>query len=139
MNFVEFFNQIDYIFGEDIDEKDVEMAYRIGKKHDISILSDKEIYCIAKSGNDVVGAVWTTFMSGEFSFDVVVKEDYQGKGIGKKLVDIAIQEYESSKEAFGDEAIIRAYVVNPSMEKLLLNKGFEVENRMPGQVTMVRK
>jgi ribosomal protein S18 acetylase RimI-like enzyme len=139
MNFNEFYNQFEYIYGEDIESEDADAAYKMAKKHDIAVLSDKEIYCIVKDGDEVVGALWTVFMSGEYSFDVVVRDDYQGQGIGKKLVDIAIQEYNESKEAFGDDAIMRVDVVNQDkMKPLLLKMGFKVEQESQNHTIMSR-
>lgn len=141
MNFLEFYQNLNYIYGEEIDPDDAEMAYQMAKKHGISVLSDKEIFCIVKDGDEVVGALWTAWNYDEFSFDVVVREDFQGKGVGKKLVDIAISEYNESNEAYdrGEGTIIRADVINPKMEQLLLKKGFEVESKQPGHTMMVRK
>ena len=139
MNFKEYYNEIEYVYGEEIDYGDADEAYRIAKKHGISVLSDKEIYVIAKANDEVVGALWTAWNSEEYSFDIVVREDFQGEGLGTKLVDIAISTYEQDKEAYGDEAILRADVINPKMEKMLLKKGFEIESRQPGHAMMVRK
>lgn len=140
MNFNEFYNQFEYIYGEDIESEDADAAYTMAKKHDISVLSDKEIFVIVKDGDEVVGGLWTVFMSGEYSFDVVVRDDYQGQGIGKQLVDIAIQEYNESKEAFGDDTIMRVDVVNQDkMKPLLLKKGFEIESESSNHTLMVRK
>jgi GNAT superfamily N-acetyltransferase len=137
-NFLEFYNDIDYIYSDDIEYEDVDVAYKMAKKHDISVLSDKEIFVIAKDGNKVVGALWTVFMSGEYSFDVVVRDDYQGQGIGKKLVDIAIRDYEGSKDAYED-SIIRLDVVNQDkMKPLLLKLGFKVEQESNGHTIMSR-
>lgn len=139
MKFVEFYEDVAYVFADELDPKHIDDAYKMAKKYDIGVLSDKEIYTIAISNNEVVGALWTSWISGEFSFDVVVREDFQGKGVGKRLVDIAIEAYNQDKEAYGDEVILRAYVVNPTMEKILASKGFEVENKIQGQTIMVRK
>jgi len=139
MNFKEYYNEIEYVYGEEIDYGDADEAYRIAKKHGISVLSDKEIYVIAKANDEVVGALWTAWNSEEYSFDIVVREDFQGEGLGTKLVDIAISTYEQDKEAYGDEAILRADVINPKMEKMLLKKGFEIESRQPGHALMTRK
>ena len=139
MNFKEYYNEIEYVYGEEIDYGDADEAYRIAKKHGISVLSDKEIYVIAKANDEVVGALWTAWNSEEYSFDIVVREDFQGEGLGTKLVDIAISTYEQDKEAYGDEAILRADVINPKMEKMLLKKGFEIESRQPDHAMMVRK
>ncbi|MFW6172725.1 MAG: hypothetical protein ACOC5T_03175 [Elusimicrobiota bacterium] len=140
MRFDEFYKDIEYISGEDnIEPEDAEEAYAIAKKHGISVLSDKDIDTIVKVGDMVAGALWTTWLSDEYSFDVVVKNDFQRMGIGSKLIDIALDSYEFDKEAFGDDAIIRADVINPKMEKILLGKGFEIESKVPGHTMMIRK
>jgi len=138
MNFKEFYENFDFIFGEDITPEDADMAYKMAKKYGIGVLSDKDLYAIIKDGDEVVGGLWTSWLSSEFSFDIVVNEKYQGQGLGSKLADMAIQTYNQDKEAY-EEPVMRAYVVNPSMEKILARKGFEVENRMPGQTVMVKK
>jgi len=125
-------------YGDEIESEDADQAYKLAKKHEISVLSDKEIYAIMKINNEVAGALWTVFMSDEYSFDIVVADKYQGKGIAKELVDMAISDYEQTKEAF-DDPIIRADVVNPIMKKILLQKGFEVESEVPNHVMMIRK
>jgi GNAT superfamily N-acetyltransferase len=144
MNFVDFYlkehSDYEYVYDEEIDSDDADIAYKIAKKHGISVLSDKDLFCIVKDGEEVIGGLWHVFMSGEYSFDVVVRDDYQGKGIGKKLVDIAIREYNETKEAYGDDTIIRADVVNQDvMIPLLLKKGFEIESKSPGHTLMTRK
>lgn len=140
MNFLEFYQDLNYIYGDEIDPDDADMAYKMAKKHGISVLSDKDIFCIVKDGDEVVGGLWNVFMSGEYSFDIVIRDDYQGKGIGSKLVDIAIREYNETKEAFGDDTIIRVDVVNQDvMLPLLLKKGFKIESKSPGHTMMVKK
>lgn len=137
MNFFEYYNQEEIIFSDDVDYDDVEAAYRMAKKHGISILTDKDLYAIIKRGDDIAGALWTSFLSDEYSFDIVVNDKYQGRGIGKKLVDIAIDDYKSYEDAYGDEASLKAYVVNKEvMIPLLKRKGFEIEKEYPDQTVM---
>jgi len=140
MRFDEYYNETEYIFGDEIESEFAEDAYNMAKKHGISVLSDKELYCIAVINDEVIGALWTTWLSGEFSFDVVVRDDYQGEGIGNKLVDISIQEYGQTKEAYdnGDGTVLRVDVINPQMEKMLLKKGFKIESKQPGHTMMVK-
>ena len=139
MNFKEYYNEIEYVYGEDIDGADEDDAYQMAKKHGISVLSDKEIYVVAVSNDEVVGAIWTAWSSKEFSFDVVVRDDFQGQGLGKKLVEIGISTFDEDKEAYGDDAIMRLDVINIKMEKMLLKKGFEIESNQTGHTLMVRK
>lgn len=139
MNFLEYYNGKIYIYSDDIDSDDADMAYKMAKKHGISVLSDKDLYAIIKMNDEVAAALWTTWNYEEYSFDIVVNNKYQGIGLAKELVDIVINNFNQDKEAFGDEAIIRADVINPKMEKILLSKGFEVESKSPGHTMMVRK
>jgi GNAT superfamily N-acetyltransferase len=139
MNFIEFYEEVAYVYADELEPRHIDDAYKMAKKHDIGVLSDKEIYTVAISNDEVVGALWTSWLSGEFSFDVVVREDFQGKGVGKKLVDIAIDTYNQDKEAYDEDAIMRIDVVNPKMEKMLLSKGFEIEGKQPGHTMMIRK
>ena len=58
----EFYEDIDFIFGDDIESDHIGDAYQMAKKHGISVLSDKDIYVVAISNNEVVGALWTSWM-----------------------------------------------------------------------------
>ena len=139
MNFVEYYEDVAYIYADELDPHHIDDAYKMAKKYDIGVLSDKEIHTVAISNDEVVGALWTSWLSGEFSFDVVVRDDFQGKGVGKRLVDIAIDTYNQDKEAF-DEPIMKAYVVNKQiMVPLLLKKGFKVEKEYSDQIVMVKE
>ena len=137
MNFLEFYENFQYIYQDDISEKDADIAYKMAKTHGISILSDKDLYLIMKNKSDVVGSLWTAVNYEEFSFDIVVNEKYNGQGIGKKLADLAIEWYNSDKEAYGDDTVLRADVINPVMKHILLNKNFKVESEVIGHVMMV--
>lgn len=139
MNFKEFYEDVAYVYADELDSKQIDDAYKMAKKYDIGVLSDKEIYTVAIANNEVVGALWTSWLSGEFSCDIVVREDYQRRGIGRRLTDIAIQTYNEDKEAYGEDAIMRIDVINPKMEQLLLSKGFKVESRQPGHIMMIKK
>jgi len=138
MRFDEFYNEVEYIFGEDIEPEMQGSAFQMAKENGVSILSDKEINIVAMFEDEVIGALWTAWSREEFSFDVVVRKDYQRQGIGKKLVDMAISTFNQDSEAYGDEAIIKADVVNPNMEQMLLKKGFKIEDKYPGHTIMVR-
>lgn len=136
MNFSEFYENFQYIFGEDISSEDADKAFKMASKYEIAVLSDKDLFAIMKDEDEIVGALWTAWSSEEFSFDIVVNEKYQGQGVGKKLADIAIDTYRQDKEAYGEDAIMRAYVVNNKMKDILLKKGFKIESELPGQIIM---
>jgi GNAT superfamily N-acetyltransferase len=138
----ELFDDVEYLFYDEIDHRMSEEAYRMAKQFGISVLSDKDIFCIAIINSQVAGAIWTAWNYNEFSFDIVVSKKFQGRGLGKKLVDITLDEYNDSKEAYdsGEGTIIRADVVNQEkMKPLLLGKGFDIENEVHGHTIMTKK
>lgn len=67
----------------------------------------------------------------EFSFDLVVHPEFRRIGVGKKLIEDAIREYESEKhsyqEASGLRTIMRLEVVNPALVPYLESIGFKRE------------
>jgi len=79
---------------------------------------------------ELVSAVFASpITSSCFAFDIVVRLDFQAKGLGSQLVDEAIAEYENlsnlREEIFGDskyEYCVK--VVNPHAKRLLERKGF---------------
>lgn len=137
MNFNEFYNQFEYIYGEDIELEDEDAAYKMAKKHDIAVLSDKDLFLIIKMNEDIAAALWTTWLSGEYSWDIVVNNKYQKQGLGKELVNIAIREYNESKD-HNEDPIMRVDVINPIMKKILLQKGFKVESETPTHTMMTK-
>jgi ribosomal protein S18 acetylase RimI-like enzyme len=105
----------------------------------IIVLRGKELQQVAITNDKVVGALFTEWEGNEFSFDVGVNPDFQGRGIGNRLIQVAIETYQFDKEAFpGAKMVID--VVNPRLADHLQSKfGFREEGREPGHIIMVRK
>ena len=101
-----------------------EAAYKLARRLGVNILSDKELFCVMGDQRQLIAAVWTSWVQNEFSFDVVVRPEYQNQGIGTKLVDECISEFEQTKEAYGDNTHISLHVINPLMESILARRGF---------------
>lgn len=100
-------------------------AERIAKEVGINAyyLRDNTLSQVALEGDKVVGALWTNISGNFFSFDVVVSKDQQGKGLGSKLVDAAIREFNEMRDAYPDlEYQVKS--VNEGMTKILRRKGF---------------
>ena len=100
-------------------------AERIAKEVGINAyhLRDNTLSQVALEGDKVAGALWTNISANLFSFDIVVSKDHQKKGIGAKLVDAAIREFNEMKDAYPDLKY-QVQVVNESMTRILRKKGF---------------
>ena len=135
-------NHYDVVYGDDIESEDGQKADQLAIDNDINILRDKELSTIIKSVDDgeVVWDLWTAWDNAdeEFSFDVVTDVKHGGMGIGSKLVDMAISEYNSMSDAF-ENPIMRIKVISQIMEKILLKRKFEIEDSKNGMKIMVRK
>ena len=112
-----------------------EKAGKIAKDNGINILRGKDLRNVAlnKKG-DVVGGLWTEVDGNEFSFDIAIDKVAQGKGIGEKLVNEAISEFNT--QDYEGQLKYKIDVTNPIMEKLLSKYGFEVVDKIPGHTIM---
>jgi GNAT superfamily N-acetyltransferase len=106
------FGDIDY-------EAEAEVA-EIAKKRDLGITRDREIAAVA-------------------SFDVVVDESVDGKGVGSKLLD-RVKDLPFDVQEMNPDATIKVDVVNPQMQAMLEKRGFEVVEKIgEGRVIMAPK
>ena len=112
------------------DEEDLfDQVDQLEKDSPINILRGKELIAVYMDTGKVVAALYTEVSGDEFSFDVIVGEDHQGRVIGSKMLDIAIEVFEQQKDG-NDEMIIRLDVVNPVMKKALEKRGFDVKDKV---------
>lgn len=107
---------------------------RIERESGIRILRDKELALLAVTDNKVVGALYTTTDRDEFSFDIIVDKPYRGKGIGKKLADAGLGEYNQMAVEFGMP--LKLDVVNPNLIPYLKRKGLEIVGQQGGHTIM---
>lgn len=126
----------------DIDYEAEAKVAAIAKKRDLGITRDREIASIARDvDGNIIGGAYTSYdnSSGEYTFDVVVDEAFDGKGVGGKLLNEVIElPYEI--EEMNPDAKVVVDVVNPQMQSMLEAKGFEViEKTGPNRVTMSPK
>ena len=120
---------IHYVDPEE-DYKYIEQAYNLAKEENIGITRDREVVNVVLDNNDNVIA--TTFDAWDFEtfeFDVVVSKKEQGKKIGTQLTDLAIERFEDYK-LMNEDAIIKLFVVNDNMKKILEKRNFEVTQKM---------
>ena len=126
----------------DIDYESASEVDAIAKKRDLGITSDREIASIARdSEGNIIGGAYTSYdnTSGEYTFDVVVDEMFDGKGVGSKLLNEVI-EIPFDIEDMNPDAKVVVDVVNPQMQSMLEARGFEViEKTGPSRVKMSPK
>jgi GNAT superfamily N-acetyltransferase len=101
--------------------------YAIADKTGIYVSSDKEISSVAVLDEEIIGAAFTAanINAGEFSFDIVVSPEHQGKGIGSKLLDETLSEFRGLQNEF-PSLVIEVDSVNPVAVSMLKKRGAEV-------------
>lgn len=123
---------------EHIDADRAEVLFRQNK---INYGRDKDISHIAVEDGRIIGSVasgWSldSYMDEKvvvYSFDLVVSPDHRRRGVGKKLIEDAVREYEGDKEgqkeAHGaDHAMMKVWVINPHLVPYLESIGFNIES-----------
>jgi ribosomal protein S18 acetylase RimI-like enzyme len=123
---------IDQPFDEfgDIDYDAEDAVRKIAKDRNLGITSDRELAFVAKDENgEIVGGAFTSADQNGYTFDVIVSKEAEGKGVGSKLLDEVINPPYEITDAYPD-AKVKVDVVNPSMKKMLENRGFIVEEKI---------
>lgn len=110
-------------------EEDEDAAYQLANKVDLGITRDRDLFAVMKDGDKVIGAIWTAFNDDEYSFDVAVDPEFQGRGLGSKLTDIALDEANTYKD-MSDDVRINVRVTSPREKALLERRGLVVEEQL---------
>lgn len=99
--------------------------YEVASQAGLYISNDKEPVSIAVVDGKIVGALFVAsdHYNDEFTADVAVLPEYQGKGIGSKLVDEMMDQYDMNSYDF-PEMKFRVDAVNPQMAAMLKKRGF---------------
>jgi GNAT superfamily N-acetyltransferase len=131
---------------EQADEAD-QVFQQVGIRYD----RNKNVSQVAMEDGAVIGALASGWSRGEshegkevdvFSFDLVVRPEHRRRGVGLKLIEQAIQSYESDKHAYEEidhHTMMRLWVVNPVLVPLLENSfQFQIESNGSGGAHLVR-
>jgi GNAT superfamily N-acetyltransferase len=116
----------------DIDYDAEAEVSKIAKKRDLGITSDREISVVARDKNGkIIGGAYTSYdnSTGEYTFDIVVDESVEGKGVGSMLLD-QVKDLPFDIEEMNPDATVKVDVVNPQMQKMLEKRGFEVVEKI---------
>lgn len=131
---------IDFIFGDDLLDLDIvnNDPWALAQREGVTILSDKELLASAVDTDEgiVVGAVFNAVTPEHYSFDTVVDHRYQHQGLGKQLIEIAMDEFENIKEAY-PEIKLNLEIINPDIIPHLKSQyGLEILEEIPGRTFM---
>jgi GNAT superfamily N-acetyltransferase len=128
---------------KDVDPEDnweeADEADQIFRQNKIRYDSTKNIQQVAIENGVVIGAMASGWSKNSdydedvmvFSFDIVVKPEFQRQGVGLKLIQDAIKRYNAEKNDYqemGNKTMIRLWVVNPVLIPVLERFGFQAES-----------
>lgn len=114
-------------WGEDIPDHHNQQAYELAKNSGINILSDKNLTHVLADGDRTIGALWTANNPDGMSFDVAIHPEYRRQGWGSRMVSVAEKLWGQDREAYDENARLRAYAVGEGMPELLQSRGWEGE------------
>jgi len=110
------------------------MASRAG----INILRHMQFDSGYMEGGELVAVLFTHADNEEYSFDIAVAPEYQGKGYGAKLMNDAINMYEELKDGPFPDIQFSLDAVNPIAVVMLKKRGFKVTGAEGGHVLMTK-
>ncbi len=104
-------------------------AYELAGQSTVNILRDKELNLVAVENGRVIGALFTSLVAESYSFDVVIAPEFQGKGIGRELIDAGMMEFQQLQ---GDmpEIEMNLDVTNPMLQDVLKRRGLGIKQRI---------
>lgn len=113
---------INDIEDDDLYDNILTQADTLSKSGDISFGS-AELFGVLYDDetNELIGATWLE-TSGNFTFHIIIKPEYRGKGFAKILVDDLMTKYQQMKSYKGDNYKIMVNVVNDTFADFLTKK-----------------
>ena len=114
---------------------DADNAVRgIARDRNIGLTRDRNLSFIARDEDgEIIGGAYTSLENDEYTFDVIISREAEGKGIGSRLLDKVINPELSMGYEIYDmypDLKVKVDVVNPSMKKMLEKRGFKVDDRI---------
>ena len=141
MNWLQKISQISLIpVNDEFDEESqnlADQAWKMARDSSISILSDKDVTLVAVDSAGVVcGALFTSIVGDVYSFDVIVRPEYQRQGIGRQLTLEGVREYYNLDMP---DLKMELDVVNPYMQRTLMDQGLQIERRIGNDRVIMTK
>ena len=120
---------------EDLEGDPWDLAQSVG----VRVLSNKDLRAGFHVDGEIVAALFDASDRDGYEFDIAVRKDWQRRGLGKRLTEMALDLYEENREAYGDGYTLNLDVINPVMERLLRRHGLEETGREHGHVLMTKR
>ena len=133
-------NSDDYFDDEDSDidvENMSSYSYDLAKRTDLGITRDRELIAIALHNDDPVGAIWSSFENDTYAFDVAVEPKFQGTGIGSKLIDYGIDEFDNYSDI--PDSVMEIDVTSSLTKNALERRGFHIIDNMGNNRWLMKK
>jgi ribosomal protein S18 acetylase RimI-like enzyme len=128
---------------DEYDEEDLfDQIDELERNTPIPTIKGKDIMAIYLDTGEVIGALYTKMSLEDvdddeqidftsdpveiYTFDIIVHPDQQGKRIGTKLLDIAIEDFNEKKDG-NDKMVVKLDVIDARMKTALEKRGFEVK------------
>jgi ribosomal protein S18 acetylase RimI-like enzyme len=112
--------------------------WQLARDVGINILSNKNFVCGHVVDGEFVSSLFDYADQDEYEFDIVVHPKWQRKGLGSKLLDVAISEFDNYADVYGDDFVFNVDAVNKHMVTMLKRKGFYVTDSSGGHTMMTR-
>lgn len=119
---------------DEFDNDPWELAHSVG----VRVLSNKDLRAMYVVGSEIVAALFDASDPDGYEFDVVVSPEWQRKGLGSKLMDIALDQFEENAEAYGEGYALHMDVINPVAARMLKQRGLVETGREHGHILMTR-
>jgi len=113
--------------------------WQLAKSVGVNILSNKEFRAGFVVDGHLVAALFDASDRDGYEFDIAVAKDWQRKGLGKELMDIAFDIYRENAEAFGDDYTLNLDAINPIAARMLKQRGLVEVGRERGHILMSKK
>ena len=121
------------------DDQDFEgNPWALAKSVGVNILSNKDFRAGYTVDGEIVAALFDASDRDGYEFDIAVHPDWQRKGLGSKLMDMALDNYEENQEAFGEEYTLNMDVISPVAARMLKKRGLVEVGREGGHILMSR-
>jgi ribosomal protein S18 acetylase RimI-like enzyme len=101
-------------------------AANLAKRVGLGITRDRDLIGVAMDSNEMVGAIWSAFDGEVHTFDIAVEPKHQTKGIGSKLIDYGINNFDGMD--YPEGASLEFDVTSPISRGALERRGFHVDS-----------
>lgn len=130
---------IDTRAGDDLTPEESDQLNQFVADSGIHIGNNKEVYYVITVDDVIAGALYTSYVDGTYSFDIVVAKEYQRQGLAKKMTKDALSEYFQQILDMDPNAKLELDVVNPNMIDFLKRQGLDVVQTIGGHTLMSLK